>query len=189
MTDSALAERLAADLDATFETLVLELQGPVYRFTYRYCGNPEDAEEIAQDAFVRAYRALQDYEPERIAALKLTPWLLTIAVNLARNRTRGKRLPVDDLATVDEPIARRGDEPDRVSERKELAERLAGALLALPPRFRSAVILRHVLGFGYDEIAAMLDQPPGTVKSNVHRGVQLLREQLRDLEPAPALAP
>jgi RNA polymerase sigma-70 factor (ECF subfamily) len=55
-------------------------------------------------------------------------------------------------------------------------------LLDLPPRYRAAVILRHVLGLGYDEIAEALEQPPGTVKSNVHRGVQLLRERLADLD-------
>ena len=82
MTEPTLAERLAADLDGTFEELVLAMQGPVYRFAYRWCGNAQDAEEIAQDAFVRAYRALQGYGPERIAALRLTPWLLTITINL-----------------------------------------------------------------------------------------------------------
>ena len=69
MTEPTLAERLAVDLDGAFEAVVLALQGPVYRFAYRYCGNAQDAEEIAQDAFVRAYGALRGYEPERIAAL------------------------------------------------------------------------------------------------------------------------
>ena len=156
----------------------LRLQGPVYRFAYRWCGNAQDAEEIAQDTFVRAYAALQGYDAERIRALKLTPWLMTIAVNVARNRVRGKRLPVDDLDGIDEPLASRGDEPEQVSERNDLSDRLAEALRDLPPRYRAAVILRHVLGLSYDEIAEALEQPPGTVKSNVHRGVQLLRERL-----------
>lgn len=185
MTTPDLAERLASDLDGAFEMLVLELQGPVYRFAYRWCGNPEDAEEIAQDAFVRAYQALQAYEPERIATLNLTPWLLTITINLARNRFRKKRLPITDLDTVDEPSAGANEQPEWISERNELSDRLADALLGLPPRFRAAVILRHVIGLGYDEIGRTLDQPAGTVKSNVHRGIRLLREQLPDLEYAP----
>ena len=181
MTEPDLAQRLAIDLDGSFEALVVALQGPVYRFAYRWCGNAQDAEEIAQDAFVRAYGALHGYDVERIRALKLTPWLLTIAVNVARNRVRGKRLPIEDLNGVDEPAADRLDEPERISERRELSDRLSEALLDLPPRYRAPVILRHVLGLGYDEIAETLEQPPGTVKSNVHRGVKLLRERLADL--------
>lgn len=192
MTELTLAEQLAEDLDGTFEALVLAMQGPVYRFAFRYCGNAQDAEEIAQDAFVLAYRALQRYSPERIVALNLTPWLFTIAVNVVRNRVRGKHLPVDDLESAGEPLAAWVDEPEWVSEQRELADRLAEALRELPPRYRAAVILRHVLGLGYDEIAATLEQPPGTVKSNVHRGIQLLREQLGDLASSehrtPALA-
>ena len=182
MAELHLAQRLADDLDGNFEALVIASQGPVYRFAYRWCGSAQDAEEIAQDAFVRAYGALQGYEPERIGALKLTPWLMTIAVNVARNRVRGKRLSIDDLDEIGEPLADRIDEPERMSERYELSDRLAEALLELPPRYRAAVILRHVLGMRYDEIAEALEQPPGTVKSNVHRGVQLLRERLADLD-------
>src|SRR5215218_7945512 len=118
MTEPDLAQRLAIDLDGSFEALVVALQGPVYRFAYRWCGNAQDAEEIAQDAFVRAYGALRGYDVERIRALKLTPWLLTIAVNVARNRVRGKRLPIEDLNGVDEPAADRLDEPERISERR-----------------------------------------------------------------------
>ncbi len=178
MTQPDLAQRLADDLDGTFEALVLAYQGPVYRFAYRWCGNAQDAEEIAQDAFVRAYEALRKYEPERIAALNLSPWLLTITVNLARNRLRKKQVPTGDLETVPEPAAASADEPETVAERDALSDRLVEALLELPPRYRSAVILRHVLGLDYAEAAAALDLPVGTVKSHVHRGVQLLRKQL-----------
>lgn len=186
MTEFDLAERLADDLDGNFEALVLQMQGPVYRFAYRWCGNAEDAEEIAQDAFVRAYGALQGYEPERIRALKLIPWLMTIAVNLARNRARVKRLALAELDGIDEPPAKRIDEPEQVSERNELSDQLAGALQELPSRYKSAVILRHVLGLSYDEIATALEQPPGTVKANVHRGIQHLRAQLADLDRSSA---
>lgn len=182
MTEPDLGTRLANDLDGAFESLVRELQGTVYRVAYRWCGNAQDAEEIAQDAFVRAYGALQGYDAERIRALKLTPWILTITLNVARNRARGKRLPIDGLDGIDEPLADRLDEPERVNERNELADQLAEALHQLPPRYRAAVILRHVLGMPYDEIAETLDLPLGTVKSHVHRGVELLRERLSELD-------
>lgn len=188
MTEPDLAQRLASDLDGNFEALVVAMQGPVYRFAYRWCGNAQDAEEIAQDAFVRAYRALQEYEPERIASLKLLPWVLAIALNVARNRVRGKRLPLDPLDAADTLIDHGSEAPDRFSERRETSEQLEDALLALPPRYRAPVILRHVLGLSYDEIAAALEQPAGTAKSNVHRGIQLLRDRLTALDRVPVLS-
>lgn len=187
MTEPELAQRLADDLDGNFEALVVALQGPVYRFAYRWCGNAQDAEEIAQDAFVRAYRALQGYAPERIADLALRPWMLAIALNVARNRVRGKRLPLDPLDTAEGLIDDASEAPDRFSERQETSAQLEDALLALPPRYRGPVILRHVLGLSYDEIGAALEQPAGTAKSNVHRGIQLLRDRLTALERVPAL--
>lgn len=189
MTELDLAQRLADDLNGNFEAFVRELQAPVYRFAYRWCGNAQDAEEIAQDSFLRAYRAMQGYESERIRVLRLTPWLMTITVNVARNRVRGKHLPIDDLDGIDEPRAGRFDEPEQVSERNDLSARLAADLHALPPRYRAPVILRHVLGMSYGEIADALDQPPGTAKSNVHRGIRLLREQLGDLDRAETAFP
>jgi RNA polymerase sigma-70 factor (ECF subfamily) len=188
MTEPDLAQRLAQDLDGNFEALVDALQGPVYRFAYRWCGNPQDAEEIAQDAFVRAYRALHGYEPERVASLALLPWVLTIALNVARNRVRGRRLPLEPLDAADALIDQASETPDRFSERRETSAQLEDALLALPPRYRGPVILRHVLGLSYDEIGAALDQPPGTAKSNVHRGIQLLRDRLTAFDRVPALS-
>lgn len=182
--ETTLAERLADDLDGTFEAVVQAMQAPVYRFAYRYCGDAQDAEEITQDTFVRAYRAMLGYDAERIRALQLAPWLLAIATNVARNRVRSKRLPTAELEDAGGLMAGRFAEPAWVSERNELSDLLAEALLDLPPRYRAPVILRHVLGMSYDEIAGVLGQPAGTAKSNVHRGVQLLRERLDEFEPA-----
>jgi RNA polymerase sigma-70 factor (ECF subfamily) len=187
MMETELTARLADDLDGNFESLVVAMQEPVYRFAYRWCGNAQDAEEIAQDAFVKAYRALQGYERERIVSLSLRSWLLTIALNVARNRVRGKRLPLDPLDAADLLIDDASEAPDRFSERRETSGQLEDALLALPPRYRGPVILRHVLGLSYDEIGAALEQPAGTAKSNVHRGIQLLRERLTALERVPVL--
>ncbi|MDQ2966360.1 MAG: RNA polymerase sigma factor, partial [Chloroflexota bacterium] len=88
-----LATDLATDLDATFERLVLGHQDRLYTIALRLLGNPRDAEEVAQDALVRAYRALATYEPERIRDLRLRPWLATIAINLCRSHAR-RRTPV-----------------------------------------------------------------------------------------------
>jgi RNA polymerase sigma-70 factor (ECF subfamily) len=182
-----LTAALAADLDGTFETMVRGFGDRLYAVGLRLTGSPADAEEIAQDAFVRAYRALRGYEPARIRALALRPWLYRIAVNVARNRIRGKR-PVlvslngaapdeDDRDAGIEP-ADGGEAPEATAERREQGAELAALVAGLPPRYRAAVVLRHVEGLAYAEIAEALEQPVGTVKANVHRGLRQLREAL-----------
>jgi RNA polymerase sigma-70 factor (ECF subfamily) len=186
---AALVRDLAHNLDAAFERLVLTYQRQLYGFALRLVGNAADAEEIAQDAFVRAYRALASYAPERIRALAPRPWLYQITLNVARNRARGRRLTLVSLdvdregtggehrvaiAVEDDPEQRPEARMVADEARRELGTRLA----TLPTRYRLAVVLRHVEGLSYAEIGALLGQPVGTVKANVHRGVRLLRGAL-----------
>src|SRR6266436_646153 len=85
-TDSTLIDALARDLDGSFEALVIAHQDRLYSIALRMLRDPRDAQEAAQDALVRAYRALAGYEPERILDLRLRPWLATIVLNLCRSR-------------------------------------------------------------------------------------------------------
>ena len=87
-TDAALAARLSRDLEAAFPDLVTEHQDRLYTIALRLLGDRRDAEEVAQDALVRAFRAMAGYPRDRTASLRLRPWLASIAVNLARNRRR-----------------------------------------------------------------------------------------------------
>ncbi len=184
----ALNAALAADLAGAFEQAVLAYQGRLYGFALRLTGNPQDAEEVAQDTFVRAYRALQRFEPERIATLALRPWLYQIALNVVRNRVRGKRhrtvpLLVGEAAIADgsladgvpEPPDGAAEGPAEFAERAGVGDTLATLVARLPDRYRPAVILRHIEGLSYPETALVLGQPVGTVKANVHRGTKLLR--------------
>jgi RNA polymerase sigma-70 factor (ECF subfamily) len=190
--DETLARALASDLEAGFEALVCAYQQRLYAFALRLTGSPRDAEEIAQDAFVRAYRALAGYERERIQTLKLRAWLFQITVNVARNRARGRRLSEVPLSTPDDRDGAAinvaddddADQPEVVAERHDDEARLAAIVASLPERYRAAVVLRHVQGLSYQEIATALRQPAGTVKSNVHRGVALLRDALGQAEAA-----
>ncbi|MDP9382601.1 MAG: sigma-70 family RNA polymerase sigma factor [Chloroflexota bacterium] len=178
--DNELCAGLARNLDGCFELLVAAYQDRLYRFALRYCANPQDAEEITQDAFVRAYHALHAYPAERVRGLSLRPWLYTIVLNVARNRARGKHLTLvalDGHEQESEDDMR--DRPESIIDRAEGTHELAALLSALPERYRAAVVLRHVEGLGYGEVAEVLDQPVGTVKANVHRGVRLLREALQ----------
>ncbi len=181
-TDESLIAALADDLDASFEALVLAHQDRLYSIALRMLGDPRDADEAAQDALVRAYRALAGYDAARIRELRLRPWLATIVLNLCRSRL-SRRPPIAkaalslDLALPGE-LEPRVDEargPAAVATRRAAARDWADLLLTLPPAYRSAVVLRHVDGLSYPELAIALARPEGTVKAQVHRGLALLR--------------
>ena len=139
---------------------------------------PADAEDLAQETFVRAYRALRGYERERIEALRPRGWLAAIATNVGRNRARRAVIVTADLEAVAEPHAEEQGQPERIVERHEEARTWRARLDQLPPRQRWAVELRHVDGLSYPELAEALGRPLGTVKSDVHRGVAALRDIL-----------
>jgi RNA polymerase sigma-70 factor, ECF subfamily len=185
--DQDLPAALAADVDGSFEHLVLAFQDALYAFALRLTGSPQDAEEITQDAFVRAYRALTKYPAQRVRTMALRPWLYQVALNIFRNRVRNRQLPIvplgqgneeGDMELEDDKEVR----PDAALERAELKASLEALVASLPERYRLAVVLRHVQGLGYDEMAAVLQQPTGTIKANVHRGVRMLREALDEQE-------
>jgi RNA polymerase sigma-70 factor (ECF subfamily) len=173
--DAALVNRLADDLDGAFEALVQGHVDRLYTIALRILGDRSDAEEAAQDALVRAYRALRGYDHARIRELRLRPWLTTIVVNVCRNRTRVHRVPTAALGF--DP----GDEPavDPLG-RRDVRDAWAALLMTLPAAQRTAIVLRHVDGLSYAEMAAALDKPEGTLKAQVHRGLAALRAAIAD---------
>jgi RNA polymerase sigma factor (sigma-70 family) len=186
--DEGLRNRLAEDLDGCFEALVRAYQDRLYSFALRITGNREDAEEVAQDAFVRAHRALNSYPAERVRALALRAWLYRITLNVARNRLRGKRLRI---VSLDQPLSSHGQTPweapddpsSRPDARYEASRQRADIQTLvgrLPKRYREPLVLRYVEGLRLDEVAKVLRQPLGTAKSNVHRAIVALREALSE---------
>lgn len=188
---SAAAPKRAAKARATvpsverFDTIVDEFQRRLYGFALRMTGNREDAEEIVQDAFVRAYRALGKMTLEQRAELRMQPWLYTITLNVTRNRLRSKKptnVALDALADPDALL--RGSthdappQPERIVEQQAEMALVERALLQLPMHLRAAATLRFIEGRSHPEIAEILDQPIGTVKSHVHRAVRVLRRIL-----------
>jgi len=174
-----LAEALARDLDGAFESVVREYQDRLYSFALRLTGRPEDAEDVAQDSFVRAYRALQSYGAERVRSLALKAWLYRITLNVARNRFRGKKrlfVPLENWNASDDP----SDRPDARAERRRERADLATLVAGLPERYKSAIVLRYVEGLRVEEVAAVLKQPLGTTKSNLHRAVNALRDAISE---------
>ena len=178
--DTSLLRGLASDLDGSFEQLVRTYQDRLYGFALRLTGSRQDAEEAAQDTLVRAYRALERYPAERRRELRLRPWLHQIALNVVRNRARRSVLPTVavDGAVANGLAARGAEQPESMALRSERWSDLVAALSDLPNRYRAAVVLRHVQGLSYAESAEVLEQPIGTTKSDVHRGLRLLRERL-----------
>ena len=177
-----LPDRLARDLDGSFDDLVRVHQRLVFGLALRVVGDRADAEEVAQDTFERAYHALAGYEAERVAAMRLRPWLARIALNLARNRLRRRPPPARPLEDGDGQAmavaAPAASQPDQLAERRQERELLVELLAGLPRGWREAVVLRHVEGLPYAEVAEVLGRPVGTVKTHVHRGVRQLRQEL-----------
>jgi RNA polymerase sigma-70 factor, ECF subfamily len=184
--EHTLPESLAADLDGCFEDLVSHFQDRLFAFAYRITGNREDAEEVAQDAFVRAYRALRSYPAARIRSLSLRAWLYQITLNVARNKVRRKRHRIVSLGGPDQAGDHAAFEieddpetrPDSVLEKSQRRRTLSGLVAALPERYRSTLVLRYVEGLRLEEVAQILKQPLGTVKSNAHRAIAALRESM-----------
>jgi RNA polymerase sigma-70 factor (ECF subfamily) len=182
-TDDTLAAHLASDLDRSFEALVLAHQDRLYSIAHRFLGDAHEAEDVTQEALVRSYRALATYPADQIRGLRLRPWLATIVLNLCRNRVTRRRAPVAlsldapsrNGTLLAEPADDREAAPAEIVDRREAGRRWAALVAALPAVYRGPVVLRHVDGLSYSEVAQALDRPEGTVKAQVHRGLALLR--------------
>lgn len=195
-SDETLAAALARDLNAGFESLACAWQDRLFAFALRMTGSPNDAEELAQETLVHAWRALSDYAPERRRTLRIRPWLFQIAVNLTRNHARSKgragTISLDALerggahdatGSGESPITRIPDNdtegaPEESLERRQWLETLSALLLALPEPHRLALTLRHIEGMSYGAIAEATGMPVGTVKSNASRGAAELRRAI-----------
>jgi RNA polymerase sigma-70 factor, ECF subfamily len=179
-----LLAQLATDLDHSFERLMTTYWPELYAFVLRRTANPQDADDILSEAFVRAYLALKGYPIERIRTLKLRSWLYKIAYN-EYCRFIGKAMHSSvSFALVEEAIFVEQEEesssqPEIFFETTERRQELERLVATLPDRYREAISLYYFEDLTYQEIADLLAQPIGTIKSSVHRGIQLLRKSLR----------
>lgn len=173
-TMQRITDQLADDVDAAFPAMVKTHVDGLYSGVLRLTNSRPDAEDIVQETFVRAHRALHGYAPERRRELKLAGWLWTIAINLCRNRARStsRRPRQVSLDVAAEPTASDDPAGEAIAA---LDTTWAHRLAMLNEAERHAVVLRHVVGLSYTEIAIALDRKVGTVKSDVHRGLERLR--------------
>lgn len=177
--DEQLRTALVEDLDAGFEAVVRAHGDVVHAVARRTSGRAADAEDLAAEALLRAYRALRGYTPERIEGLTLRPWLLTILLNTARNdrRDAARRPRTDGVAPVPDRASVAPGPAER-AETGDLGDRLAGLLAELPIAQRTAVVLRHVVDLPVAEVAAVLACSEGTARSHAARGLAALRTRL-----------
>jgi RNA polymerase sigma-70 factor (ECF subfamily) len=165
----------AAWTPPSWEQVVREHSGRVYRLAYRLTGNVHDAEDLTQEVFVRVFRSLSSYTPGTFEG-----WLHRITTNLFLDGVRRrKRVRFDPLADdAHDRVAGREPDPSRVYEDTHLDDDVQAALDALSPDFRAAVVLCDIEGLSYEEVAATLGIKLGTVRSRIHRGRSQLRAAL-----------
>src|SRR5579863_3167602 len=178
-SEADLLALLAVDLESNFQDLVAAYQHRLFAFIFRQTGSRQDAEDIVQETFLHAYFALGNYPVWRIQTLKLLPWLFRIALNIFYSRQRATKVasvPLDlseggpQLEMADDR-----EQPDAALEKREEIQTLQAYLTDLPGPYREAINLYYFEGLRYQEIAELLNIPIGTVKSNLHRGLRLLR--------------
>lgn len=178
ITDRDLAERIQRGDQDAFAELIQQNQSAVFNVAYRFFGNAHDAEDAAQETFLRAWRFFDKFEADR----PLGPWLKRIAANVCLNRLESTRplLSLDDERPAP-PDPNPG--PESLTVKRGLESRLRSELASLPPRYRAVIELRHFQDCSYEEIAAALNRPLSDVKSDLFRARKLLADRLKDLRP------
>lgn len=184
--DLLLVERVQSGDQAAFGLLVQKYQRKLLRLVMRLVRDPAEAEDVTQEAFIKAYRALPNFRGESA----FYTWLYRIGVNTAKNWlvAHGRRMPLlgdigdDDGEGIDAGNLLRDDEtPDRVLLSKQIGETVNAAMDALPEDLRTAIALREIEGLSYEEIAQVMDCPIGTVRSRIFRAREAIAAQLRPL--------
>jgi RNA polymerase sigma-70 factor (ECF subfamily) len=180
-TDADLVRQTLSGNTSAYNGLVQRYQRQVYNLAYRMLGNAEDAGDLVQDTFLRAYGALSSFRQD---ASFLT-WLYKIASNLCIDQLRSRKakstLSLDvELEEGREPAADiRSSGPEEAAVRSSVQDVVQRAVLNLPDKYRAVVVMRHLQDMSVDEIARILDLPTGTVKTHLFRARDMLRGRLR----------
>lgn len=181
--DTELIELFQNGDTAAFDTLFTRYQKRTYRLVQRFVSNPEDASDLTQDAFIRAYQGLGDFKSQ----CQFYSWLYRITVNLCidflRKKSRSEVLLYDSDDSGELPMANiadpRSESPAKAVENKELRAHIRRAVRRLPPKQRQIFILRHWNGLSLKDIAAVVGRSDGTVKAHLLHAHRNLRKHLR----------
>jgi len=169
-----------------FELLVNKYERKVQRLLSRLVRDPAEVEDVTQEAFIKAYRALPTFRGESA----FYTWLYRIGINTAKNylTAQGRKGPAtvdidpeDAESASENELARDSSTPEQEMMSRQVAETVNAAMEGLPEELRSAIMLREIEGMSYDEIAAIMNCPIGTVRSRIFRARETIAEQLRPL--------
>ncbi len=175
--DTALVRRTLAGDQEAFASIVEKYKDPVFNVAYRMLGNPTEAEDVAQETFVRAYTQLRTYQEGR----RFSTWLLSIASHLSIDQLRRRRflaLPLENAPFL-EWIADLGAGPEQAALQVEASDEMQKVLSALPTKYRTVLVLRYWYDLSYEEIAEMLGLTSALVKARLHRARELVARTLK----------
>jgi RNA polymerase sigma-70 factor (ECF subfamily) len=169
----------------SFEALLNKYRNLVYHVMFKMVGNSQEAEDLTQEAFIKAFRALSSFNEE----FAFSTWLMKIATNNCIDYLRKKKLRV---FSIDEPVKYKDEElqfeipdhdpsPERQLLEEERSKFINNAIESLPPRYRHVILLRHKEEKSYEEIAEILDLPLGTVKARIFRAREMLNKKMKNL--------
>ncbi len=185
-SDLSLVRRVQRGDKGAFDALVLKYQHKLVKLVMRYVRNPAEAEDIAQEAFIKAYRALPQFRGDSA----FYTWLYRIAINTAKNAVVSReRSPIEydlDRSNSDESYDMQGrlkdsETPEGLVLTDEIRSTVNAAIDALPEDLRTAIVLRELEGLSYEEIAAAMDCPVGTVRSRIFRAREAIDRRLREV--------
>jgi RNA polymerase sigma-70 factor, ECF subfamily len=190
LSDQDVVLRARSGQEAAYRELIRRYERPVFALLFRMVRDRELAEDLAQETFVKALNAIDSYRPE----FKFSSWIFKIANNAAIDHLRRRELDtlsLDGSPHAETPeamqatalqIGARQESPLDIVEAKELGGAIEAAIGSLRPEYRSCILLRHVEGRAYEEIAEILNLPLGTVKTYIHRARNELRQSLTHLK-------
>jgi RNA polymerase sigma-70 factor (ECF subfamily) len=184
-SDQQLVERVQAGEKAAFDLLVRKYQHRVLKLVSRFVNDASEAEDVAQEAFIKAYRALASFRGDSA----FYTWLYRIAINTAKNAlVSNRRRPVDFDLDLQDPEQydrharlKEGDTPEGVLLTEEIRMVVERAMEQLPEDLRTAIVLRELEGLSYEEIAEAMDCPVGTVRSRIFRAREAIDRKLKPL--------
>jgi RNA polymerase sigma-70 factor (ECF subfamily) len=184
MDDLKIIECCLLGKSEEFSKLIDKYKNMVYNLTYRMCNNLDDAEDLSQEAFLRAFQSLSRFNP----SYKFSTWLYQITLNIVRDRFKKKSL---NCLSLDAPMetddseiyhqhADHTNNPEEIFSRKEKSKNIERAILSLPLTYREVIILRHLQNLSYSEISSILKIPAGTVKIRLYRARQTIKNKMND---------
>ncbi len=182
-SDLALVQRVQRGERSAFDVLVLRYQQKVLKLVLRYIRDPMEAEDVVQEAFIKAFRAIGSFRGDSA----FYTWIYRIAINTAKNAlVSSKRRPVSYDIDVQDPeqgdLEARltdGETPEQLAMTEEIRQTVNHAMADLPEDLRTAIVLREIDGLSYEEIAESMDCPVGTVRSRIFRAREAIDRRLR----------